>query len=281
VRLQEESELPPYGVVQGRLNKHTPAVTLPQQVLAYKADLKSGYSFCSTCRGQSVELPRLQTNAGGSEGRVHGSYGFVRSRPTRCSRHRLPDVECVKDLCSRGGVRPLCFECVGARVRKFYSVSLCETYGSLRYQGHCARCFAYLYPDQPVARRFRTKEWAVLDYVTELWPELPWVTNKTTRKGVPGVVPTLWWTEVHLGAPPKSTRTNTAGTTAAAREPTSRGALLRWWERPSGSRAVQPQQLHYPRASPLASPERWLYLANAGPSGVTACSRYCLTHKVL
>ncbi len=48
---------------------------------------------------------------------------------------------------------------------------LCEQCGDVRanakYRGHCVRCFIHKFPDEPVARNYKTKERAVQDYLQE------------------------------------------------------------------------------------------------------------------
>jgi hypothetical protein len=68
-------------------------------------------------------------------------------------------------------------------VCKYHSVSGCETYGSSKYDGYCVRCYAHLFPDQPITRQFRIKERVVYDAVVARFPDRPWVLNRTIDGG--------------------------------------------------------------------------------------------------
>jgi hypothetical protein len=198
VQYQDVSELPNYpSQATGWLSKTLP-MTYRNQILAYRVDLKIGYGFCTVCRTKplqvKVESPSTLSFSDDEEVEsvsecafkakvIHASYGFVKNRPTRCARHKLPDMEIVEQMCPHNTCRRRCFECLGGRVCKYHSESLCETLGSVRYQGYCARCFSFLFPDQPVARHFCIKERHVLDFIRETLPDLPWVMNKTVQGG--------------------------------------------------------------------------------------------------
>ena len=49
---------------------------------------------------------------------------------------------------------------------------LCGTQVQIeRYRGYCLRCFMHTYPDEPVARNYKTKERAMVDYIKEQFPD--------------------------------------------------------------------------------------------------------------
>lgn len=47
----------------------------------------------------------------------------------------------------------------------------CKTVGSQKYSGYCCRCFVHLFPDKPIARNHKTKEFAVVDTIRKAFPE--------------------------------------------------------------------------------------------------------------
>ena len=55
--------------------------------------------------------------------------------------------------------------------------------GNDKYDGYCLRCFMYLFPDKPVSRNYKTKEFAVVEYVTTEFPDVDWVADKIVNSG--------------------------------------------------------------------------------------------------
>ena len=52
-----------------------------------------------------------------------------------------------------------------------------------KYEGYCMRCFTYMYPDRPVARNYKTKEFAVVEHIQHLFPEFTWIADKRIKDG--------------------------------------------------------------------------------------------------
>jgi hypothetical protein len=52
-----------------------------------------------------------------------------------------------------------------------------------KYDGYCLRCFIYLFPNKPVARNYKTKEYAVVEFVKNKFPELNWIADKIINGG--------------------------------------------------------------------------------------------------
>lgn len=68
--------------------------------------------------------------------------------------------------------------------RKRCKSDWCDTLASNpRYKGYCLHCFIHLFPDQPTARNYKTKEQAVVDYITGEFPELDWTADKRVADG--------------------------------------------------------------------------------------------------
>ena len=59
----------------------------------------------------------------------------------------------------------------------------CDTYGNKKYRGYCLFCFMNLFPDEKVARNYKTKERAVVDFVKSNFPEFTWVCDKKIKDG--------------------------------------------------------------------------------------------------
>jgi len=61
---------------------------------------------------------------------------------------------------------------------------LCETQvQNPMYEGHCLRCFTYLFPDKPVLRNFKTKENTVVAHIKTIFKDFTWITDKTVEGG--------------------------------------------------------------------------------------------------
>jgi hypothetical protein len=61
---------------------------------------------------------------------------------------------------------------------------LCDTIVSnTNYKGHCLRCFMYLFPNEPVARNYKTKETFVADFIKNTFPNNEWVFDKSVDNG--------------------------------------------------------------------------------------------------
>ena len=60
---------------------------------------------------------------------------------------------------------------------------LCGTCVGTKYQGYCLRCYIHTFPDRPVLRNYKTKEFAVVEYITSIYPDVTWVADKTVLDG--------------------------------------------------------------------------------------------------
>ena len=59
----------------------------------------------------------------------------------------------------------------------------CVTLAGKKYDGYCLYCFMNLFPDKPVSRNYKTKEYAVVDHVKTKFPDVDWITDKTVNNG--------------------------------------------------------------------------------------------------
>ena len=68
-------------------------------------------------------------------------------------------------------------------VRKTCKTDLCSTFGSKKYDGYCLRCFIYLFPDKPVSHNYKTKEYAVIEYIKTQFTNNHWIADKIVNGG--------------------------------------------------------------------------------------------------
>ena len=67
--------------------------------------------------------------------------------------------------------------------KKICVYNWCTTRETDKYDGYCLRCYIYTFPDKPVARNYKTKERAVVEFVCERFPEHTWITDKKVNDG--------------------------------------------------------------------------------------------------
>ena len=124
-------------------------------------------------------------------------------RGTHCMRHALEGMEDVRNRrCKAEGCASLnpSFGNPGDRLGTFCGRHMAEGMVDVthrkcasewcdrraykrRYDGHCALCFAHLFPDRQVARNFRTKERAVTEALQERYPDFTWVADMRVSGG--------------------------------------------------------------------------------------------------
>ena len=59
----------------------------------------------------------------------------------------------------------------------------CPIYVQYKYEGYCLRCFMYMFPDKPVTRNYKTKEFAVVEHIKTKYPEFTWIADKKVQDG--------------------------------------------------------------------------------------------------
>lgn len=69
--------------------------------------------------------------------------------------------------------------------------SLCDTRPQEKYEGYCCRCFIYNFPDVPVAKNYKTKEFAVVEFVKLWFPNFTWYADRKITDGCSSKRPDL------------------------------------------------------------------------------------------
>jgi hypothetical protein len=59
----------------------------------------------------------------------------------------------------------------------------CSTIVKAKYEGYCLFCYINLFPDKPVSRNYKTKEYSVVEYVKSKYPTLTWIADKIIHGG--------------------------------------------------------------------------------------------------
>jgi len=52
-----------------------------------------------------------------------------------------------------------------------------------KYDGYCLFCYMHMFPDKPVTRNYKTKEYAVVEYVKTKFPDFTWVADRKVSDG--------------------------------------------------------------------------------------------------
>ena len=63
-------------------------------------------------------------------------------------------------------------------INKRCKTYLCSTLVQKKYDGYCRFCYMNLFPDKPVSRNYKTKEYAVVEFVKTKFPDMSWVADK-------------------------------------------------------------------------------------------------------
>ena len=61
--------------------------------------------------------------------------------------------------------------------------SWCSTLVQEKYDGYCLFCYMNLFPDKPVSRNYKTKEYSVVEYVKTKFPNHSWIADKIVNGG--------------------------------------------------------------------------------------------------
>jgi hypothetical protein len=80
-----------------------------------------------------------------------------------CSIHKLPNMVDVK--------------------HKTCKTYLCSTQVTEKYDGYCLFCYMHTFPDKPVSRNYKTKEYSVVDFVKTQFENVNWTTDKRVYDG--------------------------------------------------------------------------------------------------
>ena len=59
----------------------------------------------------------------------------------------------------------------------------CFTHIGKKYNGYCQFCYINLFPDEPISRNYKTKEYEVVDYVQTNFPKFNWIQDKIINGG--------------------------------------------------------------------------------------------------
>ena len=129
-------------------------------------------SQCRECRGSNICIHSKHKSTcrecGGSQICIHNKH---KSTCRECRGSRI----CIHDK-----FKSSCKPCGGSSLCKS---TFCETHKNKKYKGYCTRCYIHLFPDEPISINYKTKEYAVLAFIRNNYPEHTWVSDKTIEGG--------------------------------------------------------------------------------------------------
>ena len=131
-------------------------------------------SICKECGGGSIcEHSKRKSICKECGGGSICDHGRIKSRCKECG---------GASICEHGKRKSQCKECGGSALCKS---SFCETRKNInkKYNGYCTRCYIHLFPDEPISRNYKTKEYAVLEFIRNNYPEYTWVNDKIVDGG--------------------------------------------------------------------------------------------------
>jgi hypothetical protein len=60
---------------------------------------------------------------------------------------------------------------------------MCYTIVQDKYEGYCLFCFIHTFPDKPISRNYKTKEFSVVQFIKNKFSDLIWITDKKIKYG--------------------------------------------------------------------------------------------------
>jgi hypothetical protein len=129
-------------------------------------------STCKDCNGSGIcihnKIKSTCKECGGSEICIHGKF---KSSCKECGGTRI---------CIHNKFKQSCKECGGSQL---CNSTFCETYKNKKYNGYCSRCYIHLFPNELISRNYKTKEYAVLEFIRNNYTEHTRVNDKVIEGG--------------------------------------------------------------------------------------------------
>jgi hypothetical protein len=158
--------------------------------------------FCAKCKTEGmVDLTHNLCFCG----KVQASFNFEGLKPKYCTECKLPGMVSKNKLCSCNSCQPtynyeglkaqFCINCkkdsMVDTIHTKCKTYLCDVRPQDKFEGYCSRCFMYTFPDRPVAKNYKTKEFAVAEFIKEIFPGFTWVADKQIKDGCSSKRPDL------------------------------------------------------------------------------------------
>ena len=86
-------------------------------------------------------------------------------------------------ICKHIKNKALCKECEGSGLCKNLWCETTKNKKLYQYKGYCTYCYINMFPDNTISRNYKTKEFAVRDYIIEKYPDFTWTCDKRVIDG--------------------------------------------------------------------------------------------------
>jgi hypothetical protein len=159
--------------------------------------------FCSNCKEvDMIDVSHKKCFCGKSQ----PSFNYEGIKIAKyCTECKLPNMVTTNSLCFCKKVQPTynyeglsakyCFNCklegMIDAIHKRCKTNLCDTRPQEKFEGYCFRCFIYTYPDKPVSKNYKTKEFSVGEYIKTTFPSFTWIDDKQIKDGCSSKRPDL------------------------------------------------------------------------------------------
>ena len=132
--------------------------------------------------------------------KIRPTYNIEGEKPLYCSAHKKEGmVDVVNKRCIHEGCKIIPIYNTEGKNRQYCSshkkdgmvdvtnttckTYLCSTRVQEKYDGYCLFCYINTFPDKPVSRNYKTKEYAVVERIKTKYPDLSWKTDKIIQDG--------------------------------------------------------------------------------------------------
>jgi len=136
------------------------------------------------------------------ECKISPTYNFnSQKKALYCSHHKLDGmVDVIHKACLHNGCNTLPIYNIECQTKALYcsehklegmidikhktcKTYLCPTRVNEKYDGYCLFCYMHLFPDKPVSCNYKTKEYAVVEFVKNKFPHLSWIADRIINGG--------------------------------------------------------------------------------------------------
>jgi hypothetical protein len=129
-----------------------------------------GKQYCKEC-GSFCEHGRQKHYCIQCGGASICKHGLRKARCRDCKGSEFCEHEIRKSHCKKCGGTRLC------------KSEWCETVGNNKYDKYCFRCYIHLFPHKPVCKNYKTKEYAVVEFVKNNFENYDWIHDKKIVDG--------------------------------------------------------------------------------------------------
>ena len=151
---------------------------------------KKRKSTCIECRGSAICIHgRIKSQCKQCNGSQICIHNKRKSKCKQCNGseiciHGIQKSQCNdcdgSQICIHKKIKSRCKQCNGSQLCKS---TFCETIKNKKYNGYCTRCYIHLFPNEPISRNYKTKEYAVLEFIRNTYLEHTWVNDKVIDGG--------------------------------------------------------------------------------------------------